>query len=224
MAEQYNYLFKICLFADKDAGKETLAKSNVFKSKYEYYRNTTGVNFATKTIKHSGEIIKIQLWIISDEKERFQGIWRMFIRGSLGVILMYDITNAKTLSMVSEWSQMVKDCRIDIPILLVGNKIDLEEQREVSKDSVDTFKENHDISSSMEISLKTGENLEKMFKRITRMALKNTSRLEVGDRRRDESFRNLTPLKLEYKPPNLIACWIILVLVLIICILVAAIL
>ena len=172
----WEYSFKIFLLADNDVGKETLAKSNSFKRHFEgspsSYMMTTGVVFTTKMVEHRGKNIVLKFWIISDEKERFQHIWKQYIKGSLGVILMYDITNAKTLNMVSEWCQMVKDYRKDIPILLVGNKSDLEEQREVSKDRVDKFKVEHDISSSMEISLKTGENTEKMFMKITEMSLK----------------------------------------------------
>ena len=168
----YNALFKVCLFADKDVGKKTLAKSNFLKGHSEGSMRATGVDYTVKTVELHGKIIKLQFWIISDEKYHFQHIWKANIRGSLGVILMYDITNANSLNMVSERCQMVKDWRKAIPILLVGNKIDLEEQREVSKDEVDKFKEDHDISSLMEISLKTGENTEKMFMKITDMILK----------------------------------------------------
>jgi len=166
---EYDYTFKVCVFADKDVGKETLAKSNFLNRHF----HMIGVESTSKDVEFCGKNIRLQFWIISDDRERFQHIWKQYIKGSLGVILMYDITNAKTLKMVSEWCQMVKDCRKDIPILLVGNKIDLEEQREVSKDRVDKFKENHDISSSMEISLKTRENVEKMFLRLTEMLLEN---------------------------------------------------
>lgn len=174
--EEYHILIKICLFANRDVGKKTLAKSNSLKRHFEgspsTYMMTTGVDFTSKYVELHGKKMKLQFWIISDEKERLQHIWKQFIRGSQGIILMYDITNAKTLNMVSEWRQMAKDYRKDIPILLVGNKIDLTEQREVTKDYVDIFKEGHDISSSMEISLKTGENVEKMFMKITEMGLK----------------------------------------------------
>lgn len=85
---------------------------------------------------------------------------------------MYDITNAKTLNMVSEWCQMAKNYRKDIPILLVGNKLDLEMKRDVSKEQVENFKLNNEISESMEISLETGENVEKMFLRLTGLLLK----------------------------------------------------
>lgn len=164
---QNSYSAKICLFADKDVGKETLAKSNFVNHPFNYYKMTTGVNLALKEVEIYGKIIKLQFWIISDDKERFQHIWNSYIRGSNGAILMYDITNVKTLNRVSEWCRMIKNYREDIPILLVGNKLDLEEKREVSEEYVEKFKENNDISSSMEISVRTGENLEQMVLNLT---------------------------------------------------------
>jgi GTPase SAR1 family protein len=57
----------------------------------------------------------------------------------------------------------------EFPILLVGNKLDLEENREVSKERVEKVKEDNNISESMEISLETGENVELMFKKLAEM-------------------------------------------------------
>ncbi|MFX0006303.1 MAG: Rab family GTPase [Promethearchaeota archaeon] len=164
-------LFKICLFADKDVGKETLAKSNFLNSSFEYYKNSpTGVNFAIKEVEFHEKIIRLQFWIISEDKE-FEKLWDSFIRGSGGVILMYDITNTTTLNRLSEWCRIVKEYRGDIRILLVGNKLDLEENREVSKEHAEKFKEINDISSWMEISLKTGQNVEKMLFNIACLIL-----------------------------------------------------
>ena len=164
------------MFADKDVGKETLANSNFLNRHF----HMIGVESTSKDVEFCGKNIRLQFWIISDDIEWFQHIWKQYIKGSQGVILMYDITNVKTLIMVSEWCQMVKDSRKDIPILLVGNKIDLEEQREVSKDQVDKFKEKHDTSSLIEISLKTGENVEKMFLNLTCMILKIDPKEALG--------------------------------------------
>lgn len=170
MAE-YSYLMKICLFADKDAGKKTLVKSNILHNYYkvEDYLSTIGVEFCTKTVDYR-EGIRIHLWIIS-EKEYHARSWKLYIHGSLGVILMYDITNAKTLNRLSEWCQMVRKYREEVPILLVGNKLDLEENREVSKEQVEMLKQDNNLVSSMEISVKTGENVEKMFLKILSMIL-----------------------------------------------------
>ena len=169
------YIFKVCLFANKDVGKKSLAKSDfLYNPSNLDHMITTGVETASKTVGIYDEMIRLQLWILSPE-ERWRSALPLYIRGSGGVILMYDITNAKTLNWLSECIQMIKNVLdYDPPILLVGNKLDLEENREVSKEQVKNFKENNDISSSMEISLKSGENVNKMFMKFTRMILRRS--------------------------------------------------
>ncbi len=171
---EFDYLLKICLFGDKDVGKKTLAFSdyvkNIFKEDY-YAMETRGVELTTKEVNFYGKITRLQFWIISDDRERFQSIWEQYIKGSLGIIFMYDITNEKSLTRVSEWYQLVQNYKVKIPILLVGNKLDLEEQREISKSQVERYKEKYNISFSMEISVKTGENVEEMITKIINMTL-----------------------------------------------------
>ena len=171
MATEYSKLFKICVFADKDVGKKSLAKSDFLEHFSEIYITTRGVEFTSRKVEFGGEIIKLQTWIISDDKEKFQKIWEYYIMGSLGIILMYDITNTQTFNRLSEWYQLVRNYREDTPILLVGNKLDLEMKREVSKEQIENFKLTSKISESMEISLETGENVEEMFLRLTKMLL-----------------------------------------------------
>ena len=87
--------------------------------------------------------------------------------------MIYDITNALSLDCFSEWIQIIRNsAKYDPPLLLVGNKLDLEGDREVSKDQLKLFNENNDIYLTMEISLKTGENVEEMFRNVTSMLLK----------------------------------------------------
>ena len=165
----YDYTFKICMFASKDVGKKTLAKK---LHQFDDYvlGEARGVHLLTKTIEVYNEVASLQLWILFESR---RSLLEQYPKGSLGFILMYDISNAKSLDWLSEWCQLIKNnLDYDPPILLVGNKLDLEENREVSKEEVAKFKEKHDISSSMEISLKTGENVEKMFMDIVRMILK----------------------------------------------------
>lgn len=70
----------------------------------------------------------------------FQSFWENYIKGSNGVVLMYDITRLNSLTRLIEWCHFAQNYKKDIPILLVGNKLDLEEQRDVSKDQVESFK------------------------------------------------------------------------------------
>ena len=141
------------------------------QSKLHQEKSLTGlagsVYFLTKTIEIYNKVAMLQLWVFVPESERFT---KVFLEGSSGFILMYDITNTETLNYLSEWCQLIKNhLDYDPSILLVGNKVDLEEKREVSKEEVEKFKEKHDISSSMEISLKTGENTFNMFKKLSEM-------------------------------------------------------
>lgn len=169
MATGHPKLFKICVFADNEVGKKTLAQSDFLDSVAENSITTTGAEFTIREIEFCDKIITLQTWIISDDKERFQPMWKSYIVGSKGVILMYDITNAQSLTRLSEWCQIAKDYREDIPILLVGNKLDLGTKRDVSEEQIENFKVNHKISDSMEISVKTGENVEEMLLRILEM-------------------------------------------------------
>ena len=174
-----DFTFKVCLFASKDVGKNTLARKILDKTFDMNEGMTIGVEFYFKEVEIEGQIIKLQFWIPLNKKQ-FRFLEPTYILGSNGIILMYDITNAESLSRVSEWSQMIKNkIEYDMPILLVGNKLDLVENREVSKEDVEKVKEKHDISSSMEISLKTGENVEELFKKLARMMVKQIEEAKV---------------------------------------------
>jgi len=76
---------------------------------------------------------------------------------------MYDISNSNTLKHVPEWIQIIRENAGDIPILLIGNKLDLGQLREVSFEEGLKFKDKYDLSAFFEISSKTGENIENTF-------------------------------------------------------------
>ena len=168
-----DYNIKVCLFASNNVGKEMLASnySDSFdQDKFSDRMMKLGGFFGIKSIELDGKCVKLFISICSSE-EPYRILWNSFITGSKTIILMYDITNAISLDNVAEWCHHInKNKKFDRPILLVGNKVDLEEQREVSKKQVNNLKEKYDIPSSMEISLKTGENVNKMFKKIIKLA------------------------------------------------------
>jgi len=166
-----DYLFWLSILASKDVGKETL--KNYFEGKFQISTSITlGVDFLVKTIEIDGKGIRLSTWLFFYEETDVNNKMPFLIRlvsKNHGVILLYDITNIKTLDKLSEWCQKIKNYKEDIPILLVGNKLDLEEHRNISQEQLERFKETHGISSSMEISLKTGENVDKMFIKVTKM-------------------------------------------------------
>ena len=129
-------------------------------------RNDIGVDFFARGVEiNRNQKIILDFWIHNEDK-KFKFLLNFQTMGAKGIILMYDITNEESLNKLSEWIPLIRDSP---PILLVGNKLDLGSNREVSKELVDIFKEKNNISDSMEISLQTGENVEKMFKKLTEM-------------------------------------------------------
>ena len=87
---------------------------------------------------------------------------------------MYDITNNNSLNNISKRIQTIREnirvqSRGDIPILLIGNKFDLKENRVISKEEVIKIKNEHNLAGNMEISLRTGLNVTEMFDEITRL-------------------------------------------------------
>jgi len=170
MAE-YSSILQICLFADKDVGKKTLLKSLFVDNYYiaGVYISTIGVELCVKTIENRRGI-RLLIRIVSDS-EHFTSLWNAYVMGSHGVILMYDITRVHTLNRLSEWYQISQKYCESVPILLVGNKIDLEEEREVSTYQVEKFKQDYNVGSSMEISVMTGDNVEEMFLKVVSMCL-----------------------------------------------------
>ncbi|GAF79968.1 unnamed protein product, partial [marine sediment metagenome] len=126
----------------------------------------TGVDFESKTVKFRNEYAKLQIWILSNQS-RFQPLCHMYVASSQAAIIIYDITNLESLNKISEWCQLIRELNGNIPIILIGNKLDLKELREVSIEQGISVKEKLQLSDFLELSIKNGENIEAMFERLT---------------------------------------------------------
>jgi len=159
MAEEYDYLFKSIVVGDGGVGKTalTLRFSKGFFT--EDYKMTIGVDFHVKTISIDsveGPIrAKLQIWDTGGQ-ERFSSIRPMYYRGSLGALLIFDLTNSASFDHLPQWIEEVRaNVKTEIPLLLVGNKSDLLEQRAVSLEEINNFTHNFNLYY-METSAKTG--------------------------------------------------------------------
>ena len=177
----YNILFEIAILGSEHVGKKTLAKSKFLDSFGDQdYMSTIGMIFSKKTVKIDQTIVMLLIRTFSDKHRWWikspKGNLGNNMRGTKGAIVLYDITNSKSLERGPQWIQIVKDNAGDIPILLVGNKLDLKEQREVSKEQIEKIKNEYNIASALEISVKTGENVEKLFSDLTNLILNQFKR------------------------------------------------
>ena len=166
MAEEYDYLFKSIVVGDGGVGKTalTLRFSKGFFT--EDYKMTIGVDFHVKTINIDsveGPIrAKLQIWDTGGQ-ERFSSIRPMYYRGSLGALLIFDLTNTGSFEHLPQWIEEVRaNVKTEIPLLLVGNKSDLVDQRTISLEEINNFTRSFNLYY-METSAKTGEGVGDCF-------------------------------------------------------------
>ncbi|KKK40223.1 hypothetical protein LCGC14_0681700 [marine sediment metagenome] len=166
MAEEYDYLFKSIVVGDGGVGKTalTLRFSKGFFT--EDYKMTIGVDFHVKTISiDSSEGLirsKLQIWDTGGQ-ERFSSIRPMYYRGSLGALLIFDLTNSASFEHLPQWIEEVRaNVKNEIPLLLVGNKSDLLDEREVTLEELNNFTRDFNLFY-METSAKTGDGVGDCF-------------------------------------------------------------
>jgi small GTP-binding protein len=162
----YDYTFKIMLLGEPGVEKKTLAQKFCLDIFNPSDRLAIGVDFYVKTIELNGKTIKLQIWDIGGE-ERFRFLLSSYCLGANAVMIIYDITNSKTLDQITEWTKIVREKASDIPIMLIGNNLDSEEFRELNKEDGINIVRKYKFSSYCEISTKTGQNVEKSFETLT---------------------------------------------------------
>mmetsp|Transcript_43840 Transcript_43840/g.72420 ORF Transcript_43840/g.72420 Transcript_43840/m.72420 type:complete len:204 (+) Transcript_43840:37-648(+) len=171
MTAPFDHLFKLVVVGDSGVGKSALIKRFVSGDFSGDYTATVGVDFGIKTLEVDGKMVKTQLWDTAGQ-ERFRTIISSYYRGAHGVLLLYDITDPRTLQNAHKvWFPEIQQKSTDTTqVLLVGNKSDLNGQREV------TLEEAEDIANELgiavvETSVKDESNVEKAFYTIVTQIL-----------------------------------------------------
>eukprot|EP01084_Bolivina_argentea_P135278 238411_1 len=94
-----------------------------------------GVDFKVRTIDLDGKTIKLQIWDASSGRERFRTITSSYYRGSHGILIFYDVTNKESFEDIRQWTfEIDRYAHENVTRLIIGNKIDLKNKREVSFD------------------------------------------------------------------------------------------
>mmetsp|Transcript_25100 Transcript_25100/g.43326 ORF Transcript_25100/g.43326 Transcript_25100/m.43326 type:complete len:216 (-) Transcript_25100:691-1338(-) len=142
----FDYLFQIVLIGDSGVGKSNLL-SRFTRNEFNLETKcTTGVEFATLSIKVDGKVIKAQIWDTAGQ-ERYRAITSAYYRGAVGALLVYDISRHSTYGNVERWLKELRDhADSNIVIMLVGNKCDRNHLRAVPTDEAKNFCEKHSLS------------------------------------------------------------------------------
>ena len=142
---------------------------NKFRNQHEL---TIGVEFGAKTIQIDGKTIKIQIWDTAGQ-EAFQAITRTYYKGAIGALLVYDITRRETFTHVTKWLEEVRNnSSKTITIILIGNKKDLEDKRQISYEEGEALAKENGLLF-LETSAKTAYNVIESFNLSAQSILNN---------------------------------------------------
>uniref|UniRef100_A0A8C5M1K0 Calcium release activated channel regulator 2A n=1 Tax=Leptobrachium leishanense TaxID=445787 RepID=A0A8C5M1K0_9ANUR len=126
-------LFKIVMVGNSSVGKTAFLRRFCEGSFFPGTSATVGVDYSVKTVTVDNSQIALQLWDTAGQ-ERYRSITKQFFRKADGVIVMYDITSKDTFTALRQWMNSVEEAAGEnIPILMLGNKIDIEKEREVPR-------------------------------------------------------------------------------------------
>ena len=151
---------KIIFIGDVSVGKTSIINVLMGQKFNNEYEASIGVDFFSKTIKYKGKTIKLQIWD-SAGQEKFRSLIPNYIRGSSLVFIVYDITNRKSFENLQSWIDFVNNIE-NSNIVILANKIDLENQRQVQTEEGQKFctEKNYDF---FEVSAKEDNNLNNML-------------------------------------------------------------
>ena len=158
----FNYLFKYIIIGDSAVGKSNILLRYIHDKFNEEFQSTIGVEFGAKNLKIEDKIYRIQIWDTAGQ-ETFRSITRAYYKNSVCACVVYDITNKNSFQNIKSW---LEDCRKQSPktvfLILIGNKVDLEDRREVTYEEGSIFAEKNGMLF-FETSAKTGKNIEELF-------------------------------------------------------------
>eukprot|EP00013_Stygamoeba_regulata_P027521 CAMPEP_0177652016 /NCGR_PEP_ID=MMETSP0447-20121125/12876_1 /TAXON_ID=0 /ORGANISM="Stygamoeba regulata, Strain BSH-02190019" /LENGTH=213 /DNA_ID=CAMNT_0019155175 /DNA_START=49 /DNA_END=690 /DNA_ORIENTATION=- len=171
-AFSYEFIFKYIIIGDMGVGKSCLLHNFTEGKFIPDSPHTIGVEFGTRIIEVMGKKIKLQIWDTAGQ-ERFRAVTRSYYRGAAGALLVYDITRRPTFNHLTSWLTDARNLTSpNTVIMLVGNKKDLESQRDVSYEEASAFAEENGLIF-LETSAQSGENVEESFLKTAGMIYQN---------------------------------------------------
>ena len=151
---------KILTLGNRDVGKSCFISRYIDDKFQETYLMTVGFDVKTKDIVLNNKNYKIAMYDTAGQ-ERFKSMAYNVIKNSDGIILIFSITNQDSFDAIAEWMKNIRDAKPkEFPVVLLGNKIDLEDERVISKQEGEELAQKYELSF-YETSNKTGENIEK---------------------------------------------------------------
>ena len=179
---QYDLSFKLIFIGDPSIGKSCLTQQAIKNNFEEYYQATVGFEFLTFNMKVNDKVVKLQIWDTCGQ-EIYKSLISNFYRNSSLACLLYAIDNKESFNHAEGWLNDLKSqANPDIRVFLVGNKADLEEDRKVSKEEGEKYKEDQHLDLFMETSAKTGQNARNVLVEAAKILYQDYLKLDENNK------------------------------------------
>ena len=160
---QYDLSFKIIVIGDSGVGKSCLtnrATTNLFE---DTYSATVGFEFLSFNVKINEKVVKLQIWDTCGQ-ELYRSLITNFYRNSSLAIIVYAINSKDSFENIEMWLRELRThSNPDAKVFLIGNKIDLENERKITREQGENFAKTNKLHLFLESSAKTGFNAKKVF-------------------------------------------------------------
>jgi len=157
--------YKLVFLGDQGVGKTCIINRFVYDSFDKNYQATIGIDFLSKTMYLEDRTVRLQLWDTAGQ-ERFRSLIPSYIRDSSVAVVVYDTTSRASFLNSSKWIDDIRSERgDDVVIMLVGNKTDLADRRQVSVEEGEA-KASEEKILFIETSAKVGFNVKQLFRRL----------------------------------------------------------
>ena len=198
-------VFKMIVIGDPFVGKTCLTRravQDIFETKYI---GTVGFEFLSFTTNIDDKDIKLQIWDTCGQ-EIYRSLITNFYRKASLAMMVYSIDDRKSFIHINQWLKEIKiQSDPEIKIILIGNKSDLEEQREVSYEEAKKFKDENQLLYFEETSAKDGINTKEVFIEAAKILYEEYKRYQMkagGNRLTDNAPNAPTPTKLNKVDQN----------------------
>ncbi len=164
---------KVVLVGNAGVGKTSIVAAFTDLVYDMQYIPTIGVDYRQKRIlTENGTQVKIQLWDTAGQ-ERFRSLTLNYYRGADVILLVFDISNKKSFTALTEWKQIVDGQQPESKYVVVGNKLDRDVHREVTKEEGEAWAKAIN-AEYFEVSAKQSRLIDPMFQQVAELALKNS--------------------------------------------------
>lgn len=165
-------LLKVITAGDGGVGKTTLLYRYIEGKFLVDTKMTIGVEFFLKELKIDGKKILLQVWDFGGQ-DHFRPLLSNYATGARGALMLFDLTRPSSLSRIDQWVNICRQNNPGIPIIFLGTKLDLIDVNSIREEFALKYMEKYDFFNYLEISSKTGKNVNLAFELLAKELVKN---------------------------------------------------